>query len=351
MAGQQLNAQQKAFLFNQATRKTNQMIPTRTVNEDSQTVQFDFPKARLLSKLYFEVEAIINLKSTNAAVKLKRFSPYQLIRKMTIDLNNGFSPVVLAGESLYLSQTGRFHPEVLKPSDSPRAMTYVENKASGSGVDNKVKFQVEVPFTLNDRDPVGLILLQNAETLVNLTIDTGKAGDIFDLGSGESATLKSMKMTPMLETFTIPPTPDAFPDISVLKLVSDKTEKFAGNGQNIVTLQTGIIYRKLYLMFLDDNGVPLKDSDFQGNLELVFNQADIPFSVKPSIFAAKNHSDFGHELDEGVYVFDFANQGIPNQGGSRDYIDTERLTEFWLRFSTQKAGRVVIVAEKLSRLR
>ena len=104
------------------------------------------------------------------------------------------------------------------------------------------------------------------------------------------------------------------------------------------------------MYFEDDEGNPLKDADFNGNLELVFNTADIPISIKPSVLAAKNHSELGFPLPDGVYVFDWSNQGIPNLGGTRDYVDTERLTEFWVRFSTTKPGKLTVVPETLSRL-
>ena len=56
-------------------------------------------------------------------------------------------------------------------------------------------------------------------------------------------------------------------------------------------------------------------------------------------------------LPKGVYMFDFTNQGIVGMGGSRDIIDTERLTMFQIRFNTIKAGRVTVISEKVTRLK
>ncbi|MFD9950929.1 hypothetical protein [Nonomuraea sp. NPDC059022] len=347
---QQLSAQAKAQLFSQATRQTWQMMGTQTVTEDAQTVSFNLPKVRLLSQILVEFDATVSLKSQNAAIPTKPFSPYQIIRNIALELNSGFRPFVVSGEALHLYSLNRLNPDVLLPASSPRALSYIETAASTSGKDARIKFQVALPLTLNQRDPVGLILLQNEETTVSLQIDTARAQDAYQLATGDTVTLKQLKITPTIETFSVPSVPQAMPDISVLKLVNEKGEQFTGNGQNIVKLQTGTIYRKLMFYFTDESGNPLKDSDFAGNLELVFNQADIPYSIKPSALAARNHSDLGYVLPDGVYVCDFSNQGLPNLGGSRDSIDTERLTEFWIRFNTQKGGRVKIVAEKLSRL-
>ncbi|MBT2718072.1 cytoplasmic protein [Bacillus sp. ISL-57] len=352
MAQQQLSAQQRAILFGQATRQTLQTMPTQQVTSENSSVQFVLPKTRLLSKIMLEVEAVATLKAASAVNIAKDvFSPYQILRRVSLDLNNGFSPFIVPGRDLLLYNTDRLNPDVLFSNTNARGMNYVENAATVAGQDQKIKFMVELPITLNDRDPVGLILLQNPETQVTLTLDIETLAKAYKPKAGETVTFKSMQVTPVLETFTIPPSADATPDISVLKLVQSKADIFAGNGQNVVKLNVGTIYRKLVLYLEDNDGVPLKDTDFSGQLELVFNQADIPISIKPSVLSARNASQLGYALPDGVFIFDFSNQGLPNMGGSRDYVDTERLTEFWLRFSTNKSGKVTAISETLSRLR
>lgn len=348
-----LTAQQRAALFMTATRQTIQALPAEIVKSENSTVQFLLPKARLLSKIYLEVDAIVTVKATaGESVAIDPMSPYKVLRRISLDLNNGFMPFIIPGRDLFLYNLDRLNPDVLLPQASLKGVNYVEKAASAAGVDNHIKFTVELPVTLNDRDPVGLVMLQNINTSVMLTVDVATMANAYALNAanGETATFKSMTITPVLETYTIPPSQDAVPDVSVLKLVSSKTDQFAGSGQNIVKLQVGTIYRKLFLYFANTDGTPIKDADFNGNLELVFNQADIPYAVKPSILSARNASQLGYTLPEGCYLFDFSFQGIPNLGGSRDYVDTENLTEFWLRFNTTNAGTVTSIAETLSRL-
>ena len=124
-----------------------------------------------------------------------------------------------------------------------------------------------------------------------------------------------------------------------------------GAGRQQSNLPVGTIYRKLILQFEHEDGSPMVDSDFAGNIELVFNQADIPYSIKPSLLSSLNHGQFGRVLPDGCYIFDYSWNGIANLGSSKNYIDTERLTEFWVRFSPKNTGRVSIVTETLSRLR
>ncbi|PEI99654.1 cytoplasmic protein [Bacillus wiedmannii] len=346
-------AQERAHLFGTATRQNFQMLPTQQVTGENTTIQFNLPKARLLSKITLNVEAVVTLKSKGTAIPLHDFSPYSILRRVSLDLNNGFIPYMLPGRDLMLYNSLRLNPDVLFPGKDARAMNYIETSANETGKDAKIQFSMEMPVTLNPRDPVGLVLLQTGESAVTLTIDVDKMEKAYKLNASNSDAVlfKTMKITPMLETFSIPPLPQAFPDISALKLVSSKGTTFAGNGQNIVTLSTGMIYRKFILFFEDKDGNPIGDEDFQGNLELIFNQADIPYSIKPSVLTHLNHSQLGYNLPKGAYAFDFTNQGIPNLGGSRDFIDTEKLNEFWCRFSTQKEGKVTVISENLSRLK
>lgn len=351
MATQQISAAERAMYFAQATRQTYQTLPTQRATAENDTIQIHLPKTRLLSKIILQVQAVATIKGAAATVAKHPFSPYGVIRRISLDLNNGFSPYILSGKESFLYALNRFNPDVLLPASNKRSMAYVENNATAAGVDNQIKFDVHLPITLNERDAVGLILLQNEETSVTLTVDVGVLKDAYKLKTGEEVIFKSFEVTPLVETYTIPPTEIARPDLSVLKLVQAKTETFQGGGQNVVKLQTGTIYRKLALYFEDNEGNPLTDLDFSGNMEFVFNTSDIPISIKPSMLATKNQHEYGHTMPEGVYLFDWSYQGIPNLGGTRDYIDTERLTEFWLRFTTQKAGKVSIVPETISRLR
>jgi hypothetical protein len=86
------------------------------------------------------------------------------------------------------------------------------------------------------------------------------------------------------------------------------------------------------------------------NIELLVNQADIPYRINPVDLASINSCEYLGDMPKGVYVFDFSDNGIPNLGGARDYIDTEKVQEFWLKFTTSTAGTCQIFYETISRL-
>ncbi|MGE7954923.1 cytoplasmic protein [Lysinibacillus xylanilyticus] len=357
MAEKQLSAQERAMLFSQATRATFQTLGSMPVNNENSTVSFTLPKSRLLSKIWLEFEGEFVVKTDMSQVAQKK-NPLEIVRRISVDLNNGFSPFILSGRDLHLYTLNRMNPVTFSSKGAylnTKQVNWVDTRKTADGQVNKMRFMAQLPLTLNDRDAVGLVLLQNEETVVNVTIDVGQMSDCFQLNlqNKDEIIFKSLRVTPMLETFTIPPSPMAFPDLSVLKIVQAKEETFTENTMQTVKLNTGTIYRKMVLYFEDEHGVPIKDEEFLGNLELVFNTADVPFSIKPSILSSKNAIEtYSSQIfEDGIFLLDFSNQGLPNLGGSRDYIDTERLTEFWLRFTCKKKGKVTVISETLSRLK
>ena len=98
------------------------------------------------------------------------------------------------------------------------------------------------------------------------------------------------------------------------------------------------------------DGNPFEDSDITSNVDIIFNTADVNYSVPANVIRHKNEVAYGERMPKGVYIFDFSDNGIPNYGGTRDYIDTTKLTMFQLRFNSNKAGRCRIVSENLARL-
>lgn len=349
----QLSPQDRAILFAQSTRQNFQTLPSQRVTAENTTIQFTLPKVRLLSRIMLYVEATATLSSTAGTIATSAYSPFNILRRVALDLNNGFSPVILSGQDMMLYDRIGLDSQAYVPSTNSKANTYVENLATGPGKDNKIHFTLNIPVTLNQRDMVGLVLLQNDESSTTLSVDVDVLANAYTLNVGNSdvVTFKDLTITPMLETYSIPPIKEAFPDISVLKLLSSKKEIFQGGGSSVVKLPVGTIYRKMILKFTKDDGTPMTDADFVGNIELLFNQADIPYSVKPQILSALNHRQYNTVLPAGVYVFDYSDNGIPNYGGSRDYIDSERLTELWIRFNSNVSGNITVISETLSRLR
>lgn len=348
----EISPQERALRFAQATRNNWQMMPSKTVAA-GKTVKFDLDKVRLGARVRLLCEATLTaVHATETSFTPAVMAPYSGVRRAAIDMNNGFSPFIVEGTSLYLYNMVRDKSAVLTRSSDVRAKVSMPTvAAANTGAANAVKMVLDMPFTLNDQTPSGLVLLQNAETLVTVTLDMAAATDLVPAATGYTFTLSDWTITPMVETFSVPVDQNAKPDISILKLVQDQTQDIAGAGVKIVKLPVGTIYRKLIIFIKDANGAGVADSSITGDFELVFNNADSPYRVSPKMLAAINHEQFGRTLPTGVYVFDFSYQGFSGYGGGRDLIDTEKLTEFWFKYNAPAAGSVTAVFETLAKMR
>lgn len=351
---QSMTVQQRNALFAQATRQNIQGMAKKKITQGATTVSFEIPKARLLSKIWLEIDYKFKLTaSTSVSIPNTQLTPYAPIRRISLDLNNGWSPYVLDGKSYAVLAGMRQQSHVVYPqADSENGFCYCPYNfsADASGVSNTMRTTIELPLCLNDRDPIGIILAQSPETLIEVKVDFEPESSMIPLDDGVTLEVEEITVQPIVETFSIPAVQEAFPDISVVKLCTSRTEMFAGNGQNLIDLVTGTIYRKIAFIIEDLDGNPFADEDITSNIDLIFNTADVNYSVPPKLIRHKNEMQFGEEQPKGVYIFDFSDNGIPNYGGTRDYIDSTKLTMFQVRFNSNKAGRIRIVSENLARL-
>ena len=346
-----LSAAQRAANFNATTRENIHTMGKQVVTEALGNATFTFPKARLLSKVYLDVSATVKVKGNAGKVEgLDAMTPFGIIKSLNIDLNNGFKPFTIGGKELALLNLIKMNPQVGMPAASGTNCKFDGLTASAEGTTNTFGFCLEVPLTLNEGSTSGMVLLQNQETLVQMSCDIAAPADIF-VKDGYSVEIEKVEIQPTLVSFSISNLQTALPDLTVLKLVKARKEPFIGSGENTIKLDTGTIYRKLVVYITDENGVPFTDEDINSHMQLIFNQADSPYNVAPRMVRYINTAHMGMQMPEGVYMFDFSSQGeIISGTGTRDLIDTERLQEFWFKFSSTKAGKITVISETLTRL-
>jgi len=338
----QLTPAERMSLFQQNTRQHLKPLPAQPALPMT-TRSFELVKTRLTSRVMLLVSGTVRVAHpTLTTIPLAQYSPATFIRNIRLNINNGFNPFQISGRGLFLQN------HLFIGAETMGQVSRMGNAASAAGVENAFTLFLELPVTLNQRDAIGLINTANPQTVVSVDIDFDEIGRLFTTTAGYTIT-PNLTVLPIVESFTVPSNPQAIPDLSILKLVHEFRQTIPAAGQFTFRLQTGLTYRKITVLLENAAGEPLLDSGIN-NLELVFNQADIPYTVHPTILRALNTKAYGSPLPAGVFVFDFTNLGIPNYGGSRDYVDTERLTEFWLTGNVALSGNVTVITETLARL-
>lgn len=349
---EKIPAQQRAQLFAASTRQHFQMIGQKEITGGAQTVEFEVPKARILHNIKLLVEAKINVKGSAGTKNfVHELSPYDIFRQVILNFNNGFKPIQVSGSELAMNNMLYTEPHMVKPSTDGSTLCMAPDglTASTSGTDNSIRFMIDVPVGLNYRDPTAMVLVQNSETLVTLSLDIGYAGALIGNPSGYTCDFTSVKVSAMATTYSIPGDSRCWPDFSCLKILSSNNYHVT-QGQNYIVLPGGMIYRKMILKFEDENGAPMALSDITSNIELILNTADTPYSISPAMLREVDKMQSGVEFPEGCYYFSWDYQGQNGYGGARDLMDCERVTEFAVRFSSGKAGKLTVIGEKISRL-
>lgn len=348
---QNLTAQQRAQLFGASTRQHFQMIGKKTVTGGAQMVEFEIPKARILHNVKLLVEAKVIVKGSGSAPVASAVAPYDLFRLITVNYNNGFKPIMVSGSELALANMLYTNPDMVRAREDGSSLCKCPSalSASSEGVTNDIKFMLDIPIGLNYRDPTAMVMVQNAETSVTVNLDIGYANTIIGQASGFTCDFGTINISAMATTYSIPADSRCWPDFSVLKILNSNNYGIV-NGQNYIKLPVGMIYRKMILRFEDENGQPMTLEDITSNIEILLNTADTPYSVSPAMLREIDKFQAGVEFPEGCYYFSWDFQGQNGYGGSRDLMDTERVTEMAVRFTSGKSGKLTVIGEKISRL-
>jgi hypothetical protein len=349
-----LSPQERANNFALSTRQYIQPLAALQFVE-GQTVSFNIPNYRFFQKLYLMVSGTFSSKHASKTTFTKSvFDKYNLLRQIRMDINGSLNPYQISGSML--SVYNRLSNPLNEDLDNDVFLTNVLGNtvaSSGDGASNKVNFVVELPITTNDRDIIGILNAQDKTTTLTVSIDCNTLSSLMT-DTDIVNKLTGITITPLVESYSIPASPDAVPDYSILKIVNETTQSIPSIGEFTFDLPTALTYRKLFVyVATDDKWSPMAHANL-GNMSLVLNGADIPYTLPAEFIAYKNKQDYQGSLPLGCYAFDFSTQGIANYGGSKNYIDTERITSFQLKVNFKNlsgsTNKIFIVAEKLARL-
>jgi hypothetical protein len=328
MGTQKVSPAQRLLNFANMTRKYVQMLPSQSFAENS-TLSFQIPKARFLSKITLIVKGTFKLAhGSKTTYTASNFNKHNLLKRVRLTINNGFNPFDISGNMLSLYNIINKYNQADADTFGLDARTTTSSVSSG-GATNTVSMVYELPITLNDKDLIGMLMLQNDQSIVTLNVDCSTILSVMTDTDITSSAI-SITVTPVLETFSIPLIPDAIPDYSIVKLVNEQSENIVNTNEMIVKVPTGLTYRKFGLYLASDTiYTPIPHANIS-YFKIQMNQADTPVNIPADMVAYQNKIDYDGGLPLGCYVFDFATQGIANYGSGRDYIDTERLQEFWV---------------------
>jgi hypothetical protein len=208
----------------------NDYLRTQTIRVGSDTVtwasgtasapsdarsRFVLPKVGLLSRLFLDFDGgsaaafDFTAGGGTGAVAADGRGPWQLVDGITVNVNGGSGWFDMSGFGTYIVNsiedadanliTPGGQAYTTAPTDIASTLYTYDPTA-----DSRPRFGLEVPFALGPSNPLGMLLLQNDLTTVEVLVRWGTLAAFSTLAGGASATL-TMTVTLIAEIFDIPP--------------------------------------------------------------------------------------------------------------------------------------------------
>lgn len=195
-----------------------------------------------------------------------------------------------------------------------------------------------VPVMLNLHDTLGLVMLQDEQLQVVLTVEWENQTVV----GGSTATMTSASATPMIEFFTVPPDPRSYPQSLNLiqQTLEDQITISQSSGDFPYTLPTGNAYLQLIMGY----GILATAVDNWNRIQLRINQGDYVYDYTPQ--SMDQLVGYMYNLTRGlgqIYIDLASNDGLGTYGSSRDFIDSAALSDFQFVLTVTASGTLYLI--------
>lgn len=325
----------------------NDYLRTQTMRVDSATVtwasgsasapstprsRFTLPKVGLLSRLYLDIDGAsatafdLTIGAGASAVAADGRGPFQIVDGVTVRINGGSGWFDVSGFGTYIVNMIEDADAFI---DNPPGVAYTTAPTDVAStlyaypvVDGRPRFGLEVPFCLGPSNPLGMLLLQNDLTTVEVEVRWGSLDAYAALTAGAVATL-TLTATLIAEVFDIPPA-DAFgaffrPMLRWGHWWREERQDVAssGRGANVVSLDNHDTYLRVVHTFIRNS---ILNTDNITDLRFVLNRNHTLFDHDDATHLRRQRAAAGKDLP--VYAHDFFRTGT-----MRDVIHADAYTD------------------------
>jgi hypothetical protein len=309
------------------------MLPSQTVTEGGR-LYFRLPAVGLLAKLYLFFSGVVTVtEGASGTFAASDRGIFNLIKRVKVIANGATSIIDVSGYGLFsvnnLMRYAHRKNNTLISDATMLAQVYSAALAAG---DNTWQFGLEIPIAINDRDPVGLLMLQNSSTEVILEIEFNEVDGANNLVApvvitgDDTAVLKSGTMSVAMEYFTLPRDKAEYPALNVVHQWVEVQKSINSVGANQIDLQRGDTYMRLIHNLTINNALNTAAVD---RLKIAYNTSETPYVVDKAIQLMMQLSRYGAAMPIGTFVHDWAySSGLVGLSNSRDFINSANVTEF-----------------------
>lgn len=300
------------FLAN--TRRRFLPLETKSVSSGgADRLIWNLPKSGILSSIYLKARVTV----TGTLSNQNPLGGAAIIDRVRVNVNSGVDLINLTGPGYHYGIAYLLNEYGLG-AVSPNAQAAI-------AANTTYVLDLWLPIAVNNRDPIGMVLLQSEQVAVQLVVETLAAGQV-----ATGATL-SGSVTPYLETYTVPADPGDLPPLNIAHQILEETTGITATGDFTYYWPRG----GQYLAIIHMLGIAAGGgTDKWSQCRIRVNQSDTIEVHEPAtqdFLFSLNVTGAGTGLavrPKGVMLLDFiGTSGLGTYGLARDMINSALVTD------------------------
>lgn len=289
---------------------------------------YTLPKTGLLARLYLAIRGTV----TGTVTGPNALGMASIISRVRVVANSGLDIFNVSGAGFHYLLRNALESEYIDPVSQATATAAVT--ATTFNLD------MMIPIAVNMRDPSGLIMLQNEQTIVNLYIDW-----LADSAVATGVPVVALTTGDLfMEVFTVPPDPNDWPNINIVHQCLEDQQAVAGAGDFPYVWPRG----NTYLQMLHGFGIGAAGADSFTKVALRVNQSDYLQNTPPDYLDIEYRLMRGRARPLGGILIDFAaSSGLGCYALARDLVNSSLVTDLATVITTTGAGTLFTVRRQL----
>jgi hypothetical protein len=293
------------------------------------------PKTGLLARVYLALRG-----SVAGGISVPNVVGFSsIVSRLRIQANSGIDIFNVSGAGYQYLLRNSLESEYIDPV----------GQSSGTSAVTATTFNLDavIPIALNMRDPTGLIMLQNEQTIVNLFIDW-----LADASVATGATVTLATGDAFLEVFTVPPDPKDWPPLNVIHQCLEDQQSIAAAGDFPYYWPRGNTYVGVYhgtVTTGTTGGMGANTpSDLWNRFAVRVNQSDYLQNTPVDFVDMEYRLQKGRARNLGTIFVDLlATSGLGCYGLARDMFNSALVTDLASVITTTGACTLYTVRRQL----
>lgn len=271
----------------------------------SNPLVFDIPKTGLLGGIYLNITGTAS--GTITGPNALGFA--SIVRRVKLTANSGIDLINISGAGYHYML--RYY---LENYIDPVPFSNARSVVSAAAFD----LSMYLPVALNSRDPLGLFMLQNEQTLLQLSVEFEA-----DATVGTGATIAAT-VTPFIEYYTVPADKKDWPALNLAHVIIEDQRVVSGAGDFEYKWPRG----NTYIQMLHGLGINQAGADTWSKFMVYVNQSDTLWNSTPGEQNLEFGESHGIARPLGLIQADLIGSvGLGCFGGARDLLDSRQVTE------------------------